>query len=646
MALDLERKTSFNREVLSELLRNKIVPEISAAKMREIQEKAKNIPDLISTFEKYHMTRDQSIVKGLKHGRAWKEFMDREKLSKEERRIVLGYFTELTPHILHYEFFMPSLELQASEAQKARWMPKCESLEYIGCYAQTEIAHGSNVRGIEIEARYEHSTQEFIFHSPSITATKWWIGGLGLGCTHALIVARLILNGSDYGPNAFFIQIRDLKTHEPLEGVEVGDIGPKMGNHGNDNGYLRFNQFRQGKDVMLNRFAKINDAGEYEITDTNAIKILYLSLIRARSVLVFDAWYPLACALTISIRYSLIREQFPDPDNPQQERKILDYQAQKFKLFRNLAKLYCFIFIRPYIKDMYKRAEEKLKNNDDSDLAFLHCIISLYKSYVTFGTLDGIEECRRSCGGHGFHMLSGLPSLYLEYLPAITYDGDNSILTLQSARYYMAAMRKGKDLNENLLYLMKHQQRLEGEAHSADFHQMCFETAARQRFQRLLVREKALLAQGKKKNVIWNKDLQVEAVEACEAAFYASVHRFFAMGVSEIQDGKVREVVETLRQVFAVSEIEKFHGELLRAGIQQDLIEKMKNVQLDAFEKLRPEALGLVEGFEIPDESLNSVIARKDGKVYEHMLRASKYYNPLNKDKVFPGIRKYLTPKL
>jgi acyl-CoA oxidase len=541
---------------------------------------------------------------------------------------------------------MPSLELQASPEQKAKWMSKCESLEYIGCYAQTEIAHGSNVRGIEIEARYNHATQEFTFHSPTITATKWWVGGLGLGSTHALLVARLIINGSDYGPNAFFIQIRDLKTHEPLPGVEVGDIGPKMGNHGNDNGFLRFEQFKQPKEVMLNRFAKINDAGEYEVTDPNAIKILYLSLIRARSALVFDAWYPLACALTIAIRYSLIREQFPDPDNPSKERKILDYQAQKFKLFRVLSRLYCFIFIRPFIKEMYRRAEEKLKNGDDSDLAFLHCIISLYKSYVTFGILDGIEECRRSCGGHGFLMLSGLPSLYLEYLPAITYDGDNSILILQSARYYMNTMRKGKEVNENLLYLHSQNQEITGEAHSALLHQNCFELAARQKFQRLLNREKALLAQGKKKNVIWNKDLQVEAIEACEAGFYASVHKFFAMGVNEITDPSIKNVVETVRQVFAVSELEKFHGELVRAGARTDLIEKLKGVQLEAFEKLRPDALGLVEVFEIPDEGLNSVIARTDGKVYEHMLRASKYLNPLNKDKVFSGIRKYLTPKI
>jgi acyl-CoA oxidase len=32
-----------------------------------------------------------------------------------------------------------------------------------------------------------------------------------------------------------------MKSHLPLEGVEVGDIGPKYGYNTKDNGYLRFN---------------------------------------------------------------------------------------------------------------------------------------------------------------------------------------------------------------------------------------------------------------------------------------------------------------------------------------------------------------------------------------------------------------------
>jgi acyl-CoA oxidase len=41
-------------------------------------------------------------------------------------------------------------------------------------------------------------------------------------------MAQLILNGKSYGPHPFVVQVRDLKTHEPLDGVYVGDIGPKF----------------------------------------------------------------------------------------------------------------------------------------------------------------------------------------------------------------------------------------------------------------------------------------------------------------------------------------------------------------------------------------------------------------------------------
>ena len=45
----------------------------------------------------------------------------------------------------------------------------------------------------------------------------------------------------DYGPHGFIVQIRSLATHQPLPGVTVGDIGPKFGYNGVDNGFLRFN---------------------------------------------------------------------------------------------------------------------------------------------------------------------------------------------------------------------------------------------------------------------------------------------------------------------------------------------------------------------------------------------------------------------
>lgn len=52
-----------------------------------------------------------------------------------------------------------------------------------------------------------YAFQEFILHSPTLTSTKWWPGGMGKTATHAVVMARLILKGKDHGPHAFIVQV-------------------------------------------------------------------------------------------------------------------------------------------------------------------------------------------------------------------------------------------------------------------------------------------------------------------------------------------------------------------------------------------------------------------------------------------------------
>lgn len=40
-------------------------------------------------------------------------------------------------------------------------------------FGRTELGHGSNVRGIECQARWMPKTKEFVIHSPTLTASKW-----------------------------------------------------------------------------------------------------------------------------------------------------------------------------------------------------------------------------------------------------------------------------------------------------------------------------------------------------------------------------------------------------------------------------------------------------------------------------------------
>jgi len=98
-----------------------------------------------------------------------------------------------------------------------------ENYEIFGCYAQTELGHGSYVRGVETTANYIRELQVFEIHSPTLTATKWWVGALGKTATHAVVFARLLLNGKDYGPHPFIVQIRSLENHKPLPGITVGE---------------------------------------------------------------------------------------------------------------------------------------------------------------------------------------------------------------------------------------------------------------------------------------------------------------------------------------------------------------------------------------------------------------------------------------
>ena len=95
--------------------------------------------------------------------------------------------------------------------------------------AQTELGHGSNVRGLETTATWNASDKTFTLHSPHLTASKWWIGSLGKIANYAVVMAQLVIDGKAYGPHPFVAQIRDLKTHELLENVYAGDLGPKFG---------------------------------------------------------------------------------------------------------------------------------------------------------------------------------------------------------------------------------------------------------------------------------------------------------------------------------------------------------------------------------------------------------------------------------
>lgn len=166
---------------------------------------------------------------------------------------------------LHMSMFTKSLVGLASEGQARYYLPLVNNWKIIGCYAQTELGHGSNIAGIETTATLDMASDEFVIHTPTIKAAKFWPGNLGVLATHAVVFARCIADESDYGVQPFIVPIRDLNTHQPLSGIECGDIGTKLGYNSVDNGYLKFNSYRVSRKALLSRFMSINKQGEFKM---------------------------------------------------------------------------------------------------------------------------------------------------------------------------------------------------------------------------------------------------------------------------------------------------------------------------------------------------------------------------------------------
>ena len=110
----------------------------------------------------------------------------------------------------------------------------------------------------------------------------------------AVVYAALKTDGQKIGVFPFIAQIRDFETHKLLKGVEAGDIGPKLGYHGKDNGFLKFDNFRIPKSNILGKFFEIDETGMIVVKSNP--KIIYASMMNVRKyLLAYSSIYLARC---------------------------------------------------------------------------------------------------------------------------------------------------------------------------------------------------------------------------------------------------------------------------------------------------------------------------------------------------------------
>ncbi|XP_053565165.1 peroxisomal acyl-coenzyme A oxidase 1 isoform X1 [Bombina bombina] len=558
------------------------------------------------------------------------------------------------PLDLHLGMFLPTLLNQATPEQQERLFMPAWNLEIIGTYAQTEMGHGTHLRGLETTATYDPSTQEFILNSPTVSSIKWWPGGLGKTSNHAVVLAQLYTQGECKGLHAFIVPIRKLGTHEPVPGVEVGDIGPKFGFDEIDNGFLKFDKVRIPRDCMLMKYAQVQPDGTYikPVSD----KLTYGTMVFIRSMIVGDSARSLSRASTIAIRYSAVRHQ-SEIRVGEPEPQIMDFQTQQYKLFPLLATAYAFHFVGSYMSETYHRITGDIQQGNLSELPELHALSAGLKAFTTWVATAGIEECRMACGGHGYSRCSGIPDIYVTFTPSCTYEGENTVMMLQTARFlvksYTAAL-SGERLSGMVSYLNDvSQQRVQPQPLASrssvtNINDLSSLVEAYKQRAAWLVVEAAKSFQtnvnrGKRKEDAWNKN-SVDLVRASEAHCHYVVVRLFTAKLSEILDGAAHRILSSLCLLYALHGITRNTGDFLQTGLlSTSQIDQVQQRVKDLLAVIRPNAVALVDAFDHSDTQLGSVLGRYDGNVYENMFEWAKK-SPLNKTEVHESFYKYLKP--
>ncbi|GAB2300839.1 acyl-coenzyme A oxidase [Dionaea muscipula] len=587
-----------------------------------------------------------------KAAHAWKRIVEL-RLSEEEADKLRVFVDEPAFTDLHWGMFIPAIKGQGTEEQQRKWLPMAYKMQIIGCYAQTELGHGSNVQGLETTATFDPETDEYIINSPTLTSSKWWPGGLGKVSTHAIVYARLISDGQDHGVNGFIVQLRSLDDHLPLPGITIGDIGMKFGNgayNTMDNGVLRFDHVRIPRDQMLMRVLQVTREGKVVQSDVPK-QLLYGTMVYMRQTIVYDASSALSRAVCIATRYSAVRRQFGSENG--REMQVIDYRTQQSRLFPLLASAYAFRFVGEWLKWLYTDVMKRLQAGDFSTLPEAHACTAGLKSLTTSFTADAIEECRKLCGGHGYLCSSGLPELFAVYVPACTYEGDNVVLLLQVARFLMKTVSQlpsGKQPVGTTAYLGRVEHLLQCSCSVQKADDWLKPEVVLEAFEARSARMSVASAKSLSKFsnpeegfLELSTDLVSAAVAHCQLIV---VSKFVEKLLQDIAGEGVKQQLEALWGIYALSLLTKHRGDFLSTGsitpkqgaLANDLLRSL-------YTQVRPNAIALVDAFNYTDHYLGSVLGRYDGNVYPKLYEAA-WKDPLNESVVPDGYYDYIRPVL
>ena len=227
-----------------------------------------------------------------------------------------------------------------------------------------------------------------------------------------------------------------------------------------DNGFVRFDKIRIPRENMLSKYTQISSDASVTFANPKTVRLGYGNMLFLRVFFFYFRCISLSRLATIGIRYSIVRRQFKNKETGE-ERQIMDYQTQQFRLFPILGLSYVISLTSNTLINKYLDYESKLKDGEQpfAELRQLHALWSALKPVATWKTRKYGEIVKQWCGGHGFLEVSGIHRIVKEEEGFITAEGANNVILQQTGKYLLEQCQKlnnGEDLDEITQFLKNH----------------------------------------------------------------------------------------------------------------------------------------------------------------------------------------------
>lgn len=550
-------------------------------------------------------------------------------LSTLPSTVGLMYGSAGTKLAVHYGLYCKTIHTLGTD-KHLPYLERGIKLADVGCFALTEMSHGSNVQGMLTTATFDPEEKKFIINTPIERAAKFWIGGASQTSNMSIVGANLIVNGKNFGVHMFIVQLRDTKTHELMSGITISDCGGKFGLHGVDNGMIFFRNVSVPLEALLDKVTQVDESGKVESKfprKSQRFAIQLSGLCDGRVKLLINSSLGGIKSLAIGLRFAAVRRQFgPSQSN---EVCLLEYPQYQNRLFPLAAATILSIFAAREANNLWFANYPHVLEPKHRGVKEMHAFLSIMKPLLTWWSIETVTQVRFAMGGFGYLSISYLPSLIQDMHASPTWEGDNWILLQQSARFVLKGVLRlltGRQQEYSSLEFLTLDE--PSEYFPTPFDEASFKDA---QVQLKLMSYRATLSAKSAAATFQINLTSIDAFNAwnksvpfgfSEVAIHFGELRIFQIAlehISTLPESANKVFLKHLLTIFCLTKLKESWTQVC-LFLDRSHLEIINKVLLETMDAVKHDLVKAMDGFAINDEFLNSTFGHKDGDVYNRLL--------------------------